>query len=166
MSGLQNRRVIVTGGSRGLGRGIVEALVAEKARVVAVARDADRLRTVSREIGAEAVALDVTDDDGAGRLLRQVRPDLLVLCAGAMPPLAALQDQTWETFSRNWEVDAKSTFFWLRHVLRLPLPAGAHVVVVSSGAALRGSPVSGGYASAKRAQWFMTDYGSTACCPP
>ena len=41
MIALRDRRVIVTGGSRGLGRGIVEALVAEKARVLAVARDAD-----------------------------------------------------------------------------------------------------------------------------
>jgi NAD(P)-dependent dehydrogenase (short-subunit alcohol dehydrogenase family) len=157
---LRDRRVIVTGGSRGLGRGIVEALVAEEARVVAVARDAAPLGALAGETGAEIAPLDVTDDDGAGRLLREVRPDLLVLCAGAMPPLDPLQDQTWEAFSRNWEVDAKSTFFWLRHVLRMPLAAGAHVVVVSSGAALRGSPVSGGYASAKRAQWFMTDYAS------
>jgi NAD(P)-dependent dehydrogenase (short-subunit alcohol dehydrogenase family) len=43
----------------------------------------------------------------------------------------------------------------------MPLRPGAHVVVVSSGAAIGGSPVSGGYAAAKRAQWFMADYART-----
>jgi NAD(P)-dependent dehydrogenase (short-subunit alcohol dehydrogenase family) len=70
-----------------------------------------------------------------------------------------MHEQTWESFSHNWEVDTKSTFFWLRHMLRTPKP-GRHVIVVSSGAALQGSPVSGGYASAKRAQWFMASYAA------
>src|SRR5256885_1978071 len=89
-----------------------------------------------------------------GRLLREVNPDLLVLCAGASPPLGAIHTQTWQSFSANWEVDTKSTFVWLRHALTIPMKAGGHIIVVSSGAALRGSPVSGGYAPAKRAQWF------------
>jgi NAD(P)-dependent dehydrogenase (short-subunit alcohol dehydrogenase family) len=50
---------------------------------------------------------------------------------------------------------------WLQHALRLPMKRGAHVVVVSSGAAVQGSPVSGGYASAKRAQWFLAEYAAT-----
>lgn len=150
-------KALVTGGSRGLGRGIVEALVAKQASVVAVARDAANLETLAKETGVKVVAADVTDDAAAGRMLADVQPQVLVLCAGAMPPLGAFHEQTWEAFSRSWEVDVKATFFWLRHVLRMPL-RGAHVIVVSSGAAVRGSPVSGSYASAKRAQWFLTDY--------
>jgi NAD(P)-dependent dehydrogenase (short-subunit alcohol dehydrogenase family) len=42
----------------------------------------------------------------------------------------------------------------------LPLKPGSHVIVVSSGAALNGSPLSGGYASAKRAQWFIAEYAA------
>jgi 3-oxoacyl-[acyl-carrier protein] reductase len=41
------------------------------------------------------------------------------------------------------------------------MPEGSHIIVVSSGAAIQGSPVSGGYAAAKRAQWFMADYAAT-----
>jgi NAD(P)-dependent dehydrogenase (short-subunit alcohol dehydrogenase family) len=161
MKSLQGQRAIVTGASRGLGRGIVEALVAEKMHVVAVVRDAARLESLGRELGAEPVLADITDDDAAGRIMRDAGPDLVVLCAGAMPPLGSLHEQSWEGFSHNWEIDAKSTFFWLRHALRLPMKPGGHVIVISSGAALRGSPVSGGYASAKRAQWFMADYTAT-----
>src|SRR5262249_2385740 len=97
----------------------------------------------------------------AERVLNQESPDLVVLCAGAMPVLGALQEQTWDGFVANWNVDAKSTFVWLRLALRLPMKPGGHIVVVSSGAAVQGSPVSGGYASAKRAQWFMADYAAT-----
>jgi NAD(P)-dependent dehydrogenase (short-subunit alcohol dehydrogenase family) len=161
MMSLQGKRAIVTGGSRGLGRGIVQALVAEKVDVVAMARDAAALESVRKDLGVETVSGDVADDAVSGRLLRELRPDLVVLCAGASPPLGSLHEQTWESFSHNWEVDAKSTFFWLRHALLLPMKPGSHVIVVSSGAAVRGSPVSGGYASAKRAQWFMADYAAT-----
>ena len=101
---------------------------------------------------------DAADEGLAERTFAQESPDVVVLCAGAMPVLGPLQEQTWAGFLTNFEVDAKSAFVWLRHALRLPMKRGGHVVVVSSGAALRGSPVSGGYAPAKRAQWFLADY--------
>ncbi|MEP6877050.1 MAG: SDR family NAD(P)-dependent oxidoreductase, partial [Burkholderiales bacterium] len=47
MKTLEGQRALVTGGSRGLGLGIVEALVAQKARVTVVARDPERLADVS-----------------------------------------------------------------------------------------------------------------------
>jgi NAD(P)-dependent dehydrogenase (short-subunit alcohol dehydrogenase family) len=140
----------------------VEALAAKGVRVLALARHEEALSTLTHEVrGAVAVVGDAGDDRLAERLMRDESPDLVVLCAGAAPPLLPLQDQTWEGFCTNWNTDAKSTFVWLRHALRLPMKRGGHVVVVSSGAAAQGSPVSGGYAPAKRAQWFMADYAAT-----
>ncbi len=161
MSENRGGTAIITGGSRGLGRGIVEALVAKGMRIVVVARDAAKLAAAAKETGAEGRAGDATDDVLAGRLLKELTPDLVVLCAGAAPPLGSIHEQTWEGFSHNWQVDTKATFVWLGHALRLPMKPGSHVIVISSGAALRGSPVSGGYASAKRAQWFIADYAAT-----
>ena len=69
-----------------------------------------------------------------------------------------LQYQTWETFSVNWHADVKITFTWLREALLKPLPPGSRVVVVSSGAALNGSPASGGYAGSKATQRFIAEY--------
>jgi NAD(P)-dependent dehydrogenase (short-subunit alcohol dehydrogenase family) len=151
---------IVTGGSRGLGRGIVEALVAEKLRVTALARHAAPLEALKNELGVDILAASAADEAAASKLLKEVRPNLLVLCAGASPPLGPIHLQTWESFSHNWEVDTKSAFVWLRQALKLPMAPGSHIILISSGAAVRGSPASGGYAPAKRAQWFIADYAS------
>jgi NAD(P)-dependent dehydrogenase (short-subunit alcohol dehydrogenase family) len=156
------KTAIVTGASRGLGRGVAEALAARGVRVLALARSESALAALAQETpGIVPVVGDAADDALAQRLLAKEAPDLVVLCAGAMPVLAPLHEQTWETFQTNWNVDAKSAFVWLGHALRLPMKKGGHVVVVSSGAAIQGSPVSGGYASAKRAQWYMADYAAT-----
>src|SRR5206468_12873946 len=78
--------------------------------------------------------------------------------AGASPLMRPLQHQTWETFSVNWHTDVRIAFHWLRESLLKPLQPGSRVIVVSSGAALAGSPLSGGYAGAKATQRFITAY--------
>src|SRR2546427_10718081 len=69
-----------------------------------------------------------------------------------------LQYQMWETFSVNGQTDVKIAFTWLREALLKPLPPGSRVVVVSSGAAINGSPASGGYAGSKATQRFIAGY--------
>jgi NAD(P)-dependent dehydrogenase (short-subunit alcohol dehydrogenase family) len=53
-------------------------------------------------------------------------------------------------------VDVQHAFHWTREALLRPLEPGSTVIAVSSGAALRGSPISGGYAGAKAAIRFLT----------
>ena len=57
-------------------------------------------------------------------------------------------------------VDVKATFHWLRDALLLPLEPNSRIFVTSSGAALHGSPLSGGYAGAKRTQTFIAAYAA------
>jgi NAD(P)-dependent dehydrogenase (short-subunit alcohol dehydrogenase family) len=64
---LQDKTVVVTGGSRGLGLGLVEALVAHGARVTVVARDADALESVRARLGVATISADVTDEKAAHR---------------------------------------------------------------------------------------------------
>jgi NAD(P)-dependent dehydrogenase (short-subunit alcohol dehydrogenase family) len=160
METLEGQKAVVTGGSRGLGLGIVEALVAQKARVTVVARDPERLAEVSKRLGVDVVRGDVTDEGLARRVLHDVRPAVLVLNAGATPMMAPLHELTWENFSRAWDVDVKAGFHWLQEAIRLPLPRGSRVIVGSSGAALNGSPLSGSYAGAKRMLWLMAGYAN------
>jgi NADP-dependent 3-hydroxy acid dehydrogenase YdfG len=84
----------------------------------------------------------------------------VVLNAGATPLPRPIQHQSWQSFSRNWDVDVQHVFHWVREALLAPLRVGSTVVAVSSGAALRGSPLSGGYAGAKAAIRFMAAYAA------
>jgi NAD(P)-dependent dehydrogenase (short-subunit alcohol dehydrogenase family) len=160
METLEGQKVIVTGGSRGLGLGIVEALVARNAQVTVVARDPERLAEVSKRLGVKTVRGDVTDEKLARGVLSDIRPSVLVLNAGATPPMGPLHELSWEDFNRAWEVDVKAGFHWLQETLRLPLPRGSRVIIASSGAALNGSPLSGSYSGAKRMLWLMALYAN------
>jgi NAD(P)-dependent dehydrogenase (short-subunit alcohol dehydrogenase family) len=151
---------LVTGASRGFGRAIATALAKEGAHVVGVSRDRTRLEELRAELGAgfAPVVANVADPVTAGQLIDQYRPSVLVLNAGASPLARPLQRHTWQTFSRNWQVDVQQAFNWTREALLLPLDPGSVVIAMSSGAAVNGSPLSGGYAGAKATIRFLTRY--------
>lgn len=153
---------VVTGASRGFGRAIATSLSQAGARVVGVARDREQLGQVHAELGDSftPVAADAAAPVTAGQLIDEHRPTILVLNAGVGPLLRPLQQQTWQTFSQNWNVDVQHAFRWLREALLAPLDPGSTVITLSSGAALRGSPLSGGYAGAKAAIRFITGYAA------
>lgn len=157
---LKDKNVVVTGGSRGLGLGLVEALVVHSARVTVVARDANALGSVRARLGVATISADVTDETAARRILTEVRPDILVLNAGAKPRMGRLDQLSWADLSAPWETDVRAGLYWLQAALNLPLKPGSRVLVGSSGAAQNGSPLSGGYAGAKRMLWFMAKYAN------
>ncbi len=151
--------MVVIGGSRGVGRRIVELGMREGARVLAVARQEARLRQLALEVaGVEALSLDAADEDAPARVFDVLRPDILVVSAGAFPPARPLHEQSWPEFAVNWESDVKIAFHFLKASLSRPLPAGTSIILIASGAGLAGSPISGGYAGAKRTQLFMANY--------
>ena len=157
---VEDKKVVVTGGSRGLGLGLVEALVARGAKVTVVARETGALAAARERLGVAAIPADVTDEAAAHRILGEVHPDILVLNAGAKPPMGRLDQLSWEDFSATWETDVKGGLYWIQAALKTPLKSGSRVLVGSSGAAENGSPLSGGYAGAKRMLWLMAKYAN------
>ena len=135
------QRALVIGAGGGVGRATVQALTAAGAEVVAAGRERD-----------------ATDPEQVASLLAEADPDLVVVAAGARPQMAAIDEQTWESFTAAWDVDVRIAFEVGRAALARPLRPGAMVVILSSGAGLDGSPLSGGYAGAKRTQMFMAGY--------
>jgi NAD(P)-dependent dehydrogenase (short-subunit alcohol dehydrogenase family) len=156
---LQGERVVVTGGSRGLGLGIVEALLARGAHVTVVARDPGRLADVER-LGAAVRRGDVTDPALMSAVVADVKPSVLILNAGATPVMAPLDEQSWDAFTAVWDTDVKAGLNGIQTALKAPLASGARVLIVSSGAAIAGNPLSGGYAGAKRMLWLMAHYAN------
>ena len=159
MSDLSGKTTVVVGASRGLGRGIARAFAEAGAAVIAVARSGQALAdlaTTSANIRTEVG--DAADPAVSWNVLDQYDPEVLILVAGANPVMRPLQYQTWETFSINWHTDVRIAFNWLRDSLLKPLRPGSRVVVMSSGAAVNGSPASGGYAGSKATQRFIAVY--------
>jgi NAD(P)-dependent dehydrogenase (short-subunit alcohol dehydrogenase family) len=154
MGDLSGKTTLAVGASRGLGRGIATAFAAAGSAVVAVSRSAAAFTgpTIRSELA------DAADATVPRSLIDRHDPEVVVLVAGATPHMRALQQQAWETFSVNWQSDVRIAFHWLREALLTPLRPGSRIVVFSSGAALKGSPLSGGYAGAKATQRFITAY--------
>ena len=156
---LQGKRVVVLGASRGVGREVVRHASAEGAEVLAVAREGRGLAELAKSMRrVETLALDAASDAAPSKVFRKAGPDLLVICGGATPPVRPIPELSWAEFSVNWEVDTKMAFLFCREALRTPLAPGSVVVIISSGAGLGGSPISGGYAGAKRMQMFLAKY--------
>src|ERR687887_2342500 len=132
---------LVIGAGSGVGQATASALAAAGARVVAAGRERD-----------------ATDPAHVSALLDEADPDLVVVAAGTRPRMASIEEQSWESFSVTWNVDVRIAFEVGRAALARPLRPGSTVLIVSSGAGLNGSPMSGGYAGAKRTQMFLADY--------
>jgi NAD(P)-dependent dehydrogenase (short-subunit alcohol dehydrogenase family) len=160
---LSGTTAIVTGASRGFGKATAVSLAAQGAHIVGVARSERLLGTLKEQLG-EAFTLeaaDVADPSLAARLLSRYRPQTLVLNAGATPTVGTLREQTWEAFSANWNLDVFHVFNFTREALTTPLEPGSVVVSLSSAAALRGSPLSGGYAGAKSTIKLISGYAGS-----
>jgi NAD(P)-dependent dehydrogenase (short-subunit alcohol dehydrogenase family) len=161
MTQLKGKRALVVGGSSGVGKATVLALLSEGVHVTAVARGADGLRALEAEARDERLTTfrgDATDPALAERLVRELRPDLVVLALGVTPSMGHVHELDWESFSEAWNVDLRASFQFTKQALGLPLAPGSSVILLSSGAAIGGSPLSGGYAGAKRMQWWLASY--------
>lgn len=109
--GLADKKALVLGASRGLGRAIAETLAAEGAHVIAAARNADTIRDWAADLPAgkvEALALDLTDiaavDKAVDDLLAKGGVDILVNNIGGPPraPHRPPSAATGSPSSRAW----------------------------------------------------------------
>jgi NAD(P)-dependent dehydrogenase (short-subunit alcohol dehydrogenase family) len=91
---LTGKNMVVIGGSRGVGRRIVEAAIRNGARALSVARQEARLRQLAQEVpGVEVLSIDATDEGAPSKVFDVLQPDILVLCAGAFPPAAPIHQK-------------------------------------------------------------------------
>jgi NADP-dependent 3-hydroxy acid dehydrogenase YdfG len=154
---LRGRSAVVTGASRGIGLECARALYEGGARVVLIARHAEALTKVARELGVRAVAVacDMSDPESVEGALADVRttiggaPDLLVNNAGHFF-LAPVERTTVQDFDRTLVVNLTSQFAFVREFLADMRDRGSgHIVTIGSVADHRAFPENAAYAASK-----------------
>ena len=156
MGKLDDKIVVVTGGSRGIGLAIARACGREGAKLVLAARDPKALRRAASQIpgGALAVAADVTRPKAVDRLFRKVREqygrlDVLVNNAGVFTYKPFVRT-TLEDWRKNIETNLTSLFLTTRAALPLFRRSLApHLVNILSISSLRGFPNCSAYSASK-----------------
>jgi hypothetical protein len=122
--GLNGKRVLITGGSRGIGFACARGFSSEGADVVVAARDPARLDAAKRELSAraqgrvETVAIDMSTPGAAGKLAAACPdPDILVNNAGAIPggDILAIDEAKWRA---AWELKVFGYINLTREIFR------------------------------------------------
>src|ERR1700746_2944754 len=142
MSTLQDKTVLVTGASRGIGRATATALARAGAHVlVHYGRSAPEAESLVSEIQAkggraQAISADLGTPNGAALLAKEVRSivgdrlDVLVSNAG-ISKAARITDYTVEDFDNLFAANVRSPFFLVQQLLPF-LGEGSNVIVISS----------------------------------
>lgn len=164
LDGMSEQKIIlVTGASSGIGRAVATHLAAQGHRVVAGARREDRLADLARaHPGIEVRRLDVTDRADVAAFVDAAvaahgRVDVIVNNAGVMPlsPLDALLVDEWDQMI---DVNVRGLLHGIAAVLpHFRRQGGGHVVTVASIGAHEVVPTSAVYSATKFAAWAITE---------
>jgi NAD(P)-dependent dehydrogenase (short-subunit alcohol dehydrogenase family) len=157
---LTGKVAVITGGGRGIGRGIVRALATAGADVVLSGRSPGPLMDAAAEarslgVRAEAVPGDITVRDDIASLVRAAveglgRLDCWVNNAGSARPsdVGPLIDLTEAQWDAVVEVNLKATFFAAQAAARA-MPGGGSIINISSRSGSQPNPMTGQYGAAK-----------------
>lgn len=159
MSYFEQKVVVITGGSAGLGLALAQAFVQAKATVVLVARDTTRLAAAADELGkhgsatVSTVVADVTRDDDASRVIAETlalhgRIDVLVNNVGKSAR-GTLLDTPLEDYRQLWELNFLTAVRMTKLAAPELLKSRGHVVNIGSLAAKSASRYLGAYATSK-----------------
>jgi 3-oxoacyl-[acyl-carrier protein] reductase len=155
---VQGRAVVVTGGSRGIGKGIASVFARNGARVLITGRDRATGEKAAQELGVTFVAADVASRADCERVAAIARDQLDrvdVLCVNAgIFPEARLAELTEEDIDRVLDVNLKGTILAVQAFLPLLKSSGRGRVILTSSITgpITGSPGWAHYGASKAGQ--------------
>ena len=152
---LAGSNALVTGASRGIGEAVARALAGAGARVHLLARGAERIENLARELGGCAWPADLTDGTALQDALRRLSadlggaPDIVVNAAGVFD-MAPIAETPIETFDRNVAANLRGPFLVIRALLPAMLKRhSGTIVTIGSVASHRAFPGNGAYSASK-----------------
>lgn len=152
----ENKVVVVTGGTDGIGLTTAKAFAAEGAQLYIIGRRHDRLDAAVTEIGNGAIGVqgDVSNSADLDRLYAQIKRDHgrvdVVFANAGISEQAVLGDIDEAHFDRLFDINVKGTVFTVQKALPLMSTGGA-VVLTGSGAGVKGFPGLSIYSATKAA---------------
>ena len=162
MGALNGKIAIVTGGTSGIGETIVEAFVAEGAKVVMAARREDEGRALEKRLGVRFVRADVAlEADVKAVVDRTVewfgRVDCLVNNAGIPSPMIPIAEIDVATIDQVLAVNVRGVLLGIKHAAPVMISQGSGSIVnVGSGASHRGGLSGHIYSASKGAVSALT----------
>ena len=164
MQGIENKVVVITGASSGIGEAAAKLLAANGAKVVLSARRAERLQKLSAEIGKNAIFLqsDVSSAEDMRALAALAKEtfgkiDVLFANAGIMPGsnMSALKVLDW---TRMVDINIKGVLYAMAAVLpEFIAQKAGHIIVTSSIAGTKSVPGNAVYSGTKHFVRAMLD---------
>jgi NAD(P)-dependent dehydrogenase (short-subunit alcohol dehydrogenase family) len=155
---LQDKVVLITGASQGLGRALALAFAGDGARVVVNARSEGSIGPVAREVegtGAEvlAVAADVSKAEDVERLVREAvgrfgRIDVLVNNAGVLGPRVGIEEYPEDEWRKVLDANLTGTFLVSKAAIP-HMPEGGSIINLVSGVSVEGRAEWGAYSVSK-----------------
>ena len=146
-----NKRVIVTGAGKGIGRATAVMLAKRGAKVTALSRSAADLEELKAEIGCIPIAVDLADPDATrAATIKALPADFLVNCAGTTE-LESFLDVKVENFDLLYAVNTRAPMIVSQEYARdmVKTGRGGAIVNVSSVAAFVGIPDHAAYCASK-----------------
>lgn len=162
MFDLTGKVAVITGSTRGIGRAIAEVMARSGARVVISSRKAEACEAVAAELGeqgldATAIPCNVSSREDCEKLIDETRRklgpvDILVGNAATNPVYGSMSKLSDDAFDKIMRTNVRSNL-WLSTMVAPEMAerGGGSVILISSVAALRGTPVIGAYAVSKAA---------------
>jgi 3-oxoacyl-[acyl-carrier protein] reductase len=151
------RTAVVTGAARGLGRAMAERLVADGFRVWAVDLDEAELKRTAEDIGAQAYAMDVTDQYALDRLVEQVGECDALVNNAAIWRFTPLATTPLDEARQVLETNVVAPLLWMQRFLPLlQCSNAASIVNISSITAAMSPTGTGVYPPSKAALEAMT----------
>jgi 3(or 17)beta-hydroxysteroid dehydrogenase len=170
MSKVSGKVAMVSGGSLGIGAGVVRMLVAEGARVAIVDIAAEEGAALAAELGEKAIfsTLDVRDEQQWQRAMVEVEEafgplDILIQSAGISRP-AHIESATLEDWRDHMSVNAEGAFLGCKYAIEsMKKSGGGSIVNISSVESIRPGPLFVCYGAAKAALDALTKTVALHC---
>jgi NAD(P)-dependent dehydrogenase (short-subunit alcohol dehydrogenase family) len=149
---MASKLAVVTGGSSGIGYGIVKRFVANGARVISI----DLSKPESEIEGVEHISCDLTDESAVARTFQQISDkyqqiDIVCANAGIVPSWSRISETNFGDWKKVIDINVNALFLTISHGAKFLRKGSGTVVVTGSINSVKGDPNIAAYVASKHA---------------